>query len=149
MRCIRKSCTQNQACKLLSCAKSQHKQGLHRFVCSTFVLLVHLSTCSCFTAPTTPFCFTWATPLFCPLTVVVLLVVSRPPIFRGLLLAGSASAGVRGRRLVLRGLSLTGGSVRGFLRGVRLTGDCGSSVTVIFLLVDVKTSFKKVTLHNL
>lgn len=148
MRCIEHG---TSVCKLLSQSKSQHKQGLHWFVCSTFVSLASLSKCSGLTAPTLPFCFPWATPLFCPLTAEHFLGVSRlagavadEAVFRGLLLAGLVSAGVRGRRLVLRGLSLTGRSVQGFLRGVKLTGDCEPSAAVIFLLVGVKTSFKKV-----
>lgn len=135
-------------CKLRSCAKCRHKQGLHRPDWSTFVSLANLSTCSCFTAPTQPFCFTWATPLFCPLTGELFSRVSGAPVLRGLLLTGFVSAGVRGRRPVLRGLSLTRRSTRAFLRGVRVTGDCGSSAAVIFLLVGVKTFFKKVTLYN-
>lgn len=132
---------------LLSHAKSQQTQGFHRLVCSTFVLLAFLPTCSRFTAPTPPPCFTWATPSFCLLTAELFLGVSRLagaeggwPVFRGLLLTGLVSAGVRGRRLVLRGLSLAGRSVRGFLRGIRVTGDCDSSAVVNFLLVGVKTS---------
>lgn len=144
------------AFKFLSHGKSQHTQGLHGLVFSTFVSLAYLSSCSGFTAQTPPFCFTWATPLFCSLTAELFLGVSRlagavagEAVFRGLLLTGLVSARVRGRRLVLRGLSLTGRSVRGFLREVRVTGDCDSSAAVIFLLVGVKTSFKKRLRYNL
>lgn len=146
------------ACTLLSQSKSQHKQGLHWFVCSTFVSLASLSKCSGFMAPTPPFCLPWATPLFCPLTAEHFLGVSRlagavaeEAVFLGLLLTGLVSAGVRGWRFVLRGLSLTGRSLQGFLRGVKVTGDCEPSAAAIFLLVGVKTSFKKsgiITYHN-
>lgn len=141
---------------LPACCRHMQKQGFHRLVCSTFVLLAFLPMCSCFTAPTPPPIFTWATPSFCLLTAELFLGVSRPagaeggwPVFRGLLLTGLVSAGVRGRRPVLRGLSLAGRSVRGFLRGIRVTGDCDSSAAVNFLLVGVKTSWKnEVTSYN-
>lgn len=123
-----------------------HVKSLNRNRDSTFVLLIFRPMCSCFTGPTPPSC-SWAPPSFCLLTAELFLGVSCLagaeggwPGVRGLLLTGLVSAGVRGRRLVLRGLPLTGTSVRGFLRGIRVTGDCDSSASVNFLLVGVKTS---------
>lgn len=69
---------------------------------------------------------------------------------RGLILTRLTSTGVRGRRrrLALRGLSWTGGSVRDFLRGVRFTVRASSASDAVgFLLVGVEASWKKLTYY--